>query len=246
MKFLYAVFRFYKNHRKVYRVNLKNNALKERWKNKLHKPLLEKVANVSGLDRCDINYINLKHREDRRSEICSELKRLGVSDFTRFNAFAESNGALGCSKSHAMLLQKANITQDQLYMICEDDCEFLVEREFIDSIIDEFFYNPNLDVLCLGYNATTGMPVSNNLMITSDTITTSCYLVKSHAVSVLLDSALKSINFLSQGKNVQDFAIDVVWKEAQKNIFFARPKLRIVKQRASHSDIEGQFQDIGV
>ena len=65
-------------------------------------------------------------------------------------------------------------------------------------------------------------------------------------LSDILDSALKSINFLSQGKNVQDFAIDVVWKEAQKNIFFARPKLRIVKQRASHSDIEGQFQDIGV
>ena len=58
----------------------------------------------SGLDRCEIHYINLKHREDRRAEIQSEFKALGVTRFACFEAIADANGALGCAKSHETVL----------------------------------------------------------------------------------------------------------------------------------------------
>ena len=246
MKFLNAVLSLYKYARKKYRANLKNKILKERWIKKNYKPPLKKVDELIGLDRCVINYINLIHRKDRFLEICSEFEKIGISNFTRFNAIAHSNGALGCSKSHAILLKEANITTEKLFMVCEDDCQFLVDRTFIDTLVDEFFANPSLDVLCLGYNATSGVPVSQNLMITSDTLSTSCYVIKSHAIGVVLESALKSVNFLSQGESVQNFAIDEVWKEAQKKLFFARPKFRVVKQRPSYSNIEKTYTDYGV
>jgi len=79
----------------------------------------------SGLDRCEIHYIDLKHREDRRAEIQSEFKALGVTRFARFEAIADANGALGCAKSHETVLSSASILEDQLLMICEDDCQFI-------------------------------------------------------------------------------------------------------------------------
>ena len=88
-------------------------------------------------------------------------------------------GALGCAKSHEAVLSSASILEDQLLMICEDDCQFIADRAAIDAAIEEFFYNPHLDVLCLAYNAKNGFAISQNLMITSDTQTMSCYISRS-------------------------------------------------------------------
>ena len=128
----------------------------------------------SGLDRCEIHYINLNHRADRRAALQSEFKALGVTRFARFEAISDANGALGCAKSHEAVLASASLTEDQLLMICEDDCQFIAERAAIDAAIEEFFYNPHLDVLCLAYNAQNGFAISQNLMITSDTRMMSC------------------------------------------------------------------------
>ena len=42
-------------------------------------------------------YINLLSRTDRKEHIESELKKLGITNPTRFNAIKMENGALGCS-----------------------------------------------------------------------------------------------------------------------------------------------------
>ena len=79
--------------------------------------------------------------------------------------------------------------EDQPLMICEDDCQFIADRAAIDAAIEEFFYNPHLDVLCLAYNAENGFAISQNLMITSDTQTMSCFILKAAASAEVLGCA---------------------------------------------------------
>ena len=85
-------------------------------------------------------------------------------------------------------------------MICENDCQFIADRAAIDAALEEFFYNPHLDVLCLGYNAENGFANSQNLMITSDTQTMSCYISKAPAIAELLDCIRFSVENISRGE----------------------------------------------
>ena len=241
----------YKNLRDYYSLLKKNSILLYRCKNKLVKPSVIEMNQKTGLDRCDIHFINLKHRKDRLTAICAEFEKLSITNFKRFDAIPNKNGALGCAKSHAKCLESAYVAQEQLLMICEDDCKFIIKRAEIDLIIEEFFYNPYLDVLCLSYNEKTRVSVSNNLMITSDTQTASCYLVKSNAIHILLKSACKSVRHLSWWGNKSwdgnhKFAIDQTWKDIQKKIFFCLPSIRAAKQRGSFSDIENIYVDYGL
>ena len=187
MRFLQSLEKNYRRLRDDYRRRAQNEILKQRWAGKSDRPPVAQANGPSGLDRCEIHYINLKHREDRRAEIQSEFKALGVTRFARFEAIADANGALGCAKSHETVLSSASILEDQLLMICEDDCQFIADRAAIDAAIEEFFFNPHLDVLCLAYNAENGFAISQNLMITSDTQTMSCYILKAPAIAPVLD-----------------------------------------------------------
>lgn len=198
------------------------------------------VTDPIGLNRCDVFYINLDHRTDRRTHIEGEFAKIGLKNYTRFSAIKDENGALGCARSHLQVLRTWKATSQRLLMICEDDCLFLLERSEIDDLVDQFFNDTRLDVLCLGYNARNGVAVSNAFSITSNTQTTSCYLVKQHALFELIDAANLSANKLTAGQSRKSFAIDVTWKHKQAKIFFAITNNRCVKQLDSYSDIEMQ------
>ncbi|MDA8770625.1 hypothetical protein N9M97_03700 [Planktomarina temperata] len=199
MRFLQSLEKNYRRLRDDYRRRAQNEILKQRWAGKSDRPPVAQANGPSGLDRFEIHYINLKHSEDRRAEIQSEFKALGVTRFARFEAIADANGALGCAKSHETVLSSASILEDQLLMICEDDCQFIADRAAIDAAIEEFFFNPHLDVLCLAYNAENGFAISQNLMITSDTQTMSCYILKAPAIAPVLDTVRFSVDNLSRG-----------------------------------------------
>ena len=104
MRFLQSLEKNYRRLRDDYRRRAQNEILKQRWAGKSDRPPVAQANGPSGLDRCEIHYINLKHREDRRAEIQSEFKALGVTRFARFEAIADANGALGCAKSHETVL----------------------------------------------------------------------------------------------------------------------------------------------
>ena len=246
MRFLQSLEKNYRRLRDDYRRRAQNEILKQRWAGKSDRPPVAQANGPSGLDRCEIHYINLKHREDRRAEIQSEFKALGVTPFARFEAIADANSALGCAKSHETVLSSASILEDQLLMICEDDCQFIADRAAIDAAIEEFFFNPHLDVLCLAYNAENGFAISQNLMITSDTQTMSCYILKAPATAPVLDSVRFSVDNLSRGGAGYDYAIDRVWKRLQRQMFFALTKDHFARQRPSFSDIEKSHQDYGL
>jgi glycosyl transferase family 25 len=133
-----------------------------------------------------------------------------------------------------------------MLVVCEDDATFKMPRESIDAIVDEFFQNSDLSVLCLGNNPTHIIPISERLGISADVQTTSCYVVKAGAVDAVLAAAHRSARMLRVGVRDNKAAIDVVWKTAQQKNFFAVPLERAVEQLASYSDIELAHRRYGV
>jgi GR25 family glycosyltransferase involved in LPS biosynthesis len=187
-----------------------------------------------------IVYVNLDRRRDRKKEIEKEFEGLGIQHAERFSAIENTDGGLGCAKSHTACLLLIGGEDFRPTLICEDDIEFLAPRETIESVVDEFLLNPLLDVLCLG-NALIEKPkkISPQLSISNNVQTTSCYLVKKEAVSPLVEVAQKSVEGLSAGRDYGRYAYDQVWKSLQQGrLIFAVPNTRLVRQRSSYSDIE--------
>lgn len=82
-----------------------------------------------------IQIINLKERRDRREQIASELRRLGLTlnqagveliEASRFTDRAgfSSPGARGCFDSHLGALRRAHERRVRSTLILEDDCDF--------------------------------------------------------------------------------------------------------------------------
>jgi glycosyl transferase family 25 len=192
--------------------------------------------NYVGLENCEIYYINLDHRVDRKNNMEKEFSKLNINNSERFSAIKNSNGALGCSISHKSIYQKVK-NKNKPVLICEDDALFLTSRTHIDNIIIEFLKDSRLDVLCLAYNDLFKIRVNRHFFITSNTQTMSCYLLKPYVINDFIEMADTSISGLSENKPEEYFAIDMVWKNLQRSYIFALPYTRFVVQKPSYSDI---------
>ena len=203
-----------------------------------------------GFESLPIVVINLAEREDRWRQVVAEMSRLGAyKQVVRFDAIKNSRGMIGCSLSHARALEDSKLaTTRGGVLVCEDDIEFIASRDKIYEVITAFLSNRSLDVLLLAYNSpSTPRRITENLSITCDSGTTSCYLVKDHAREILIASFEKSARLLGSGYPDSMAAPDQLWKSVQKSkLVFAVPAFRLAKQRASFSDIEHRFVDYGV
>ena len=132
-------------------------------------------------------------------------------------------------------------------MIIEDDVELLTSRESVDTFIDSFLDNNQLDILCFGNNCQTFTNINEHFNRCFDTQTTSCYIIKRHMISPLLKLFIPSTEDLihSNLEAVIDSnkIIDVEWKKIQPAYQFVMPLTRQVKQRYSYSDIEKRIVD---
>ncbi len=194
-------------------------------------------------------FINLDSRVDRLGHITSELKRIGLKGAKRQPAVKRENGALGCSLSHIEVLSKVALSADELLMVCEDDCQFLVPKDKLGSLLKEFNQNSSLDVLCLAYNVVgkhSSARVSNLLSITNNSQTTACYVLKAHMIEPLAEVFAESARALEVGKPMSIYAIDQLWKKLQQTYLFSIPNSRVARQVESHSDIEGRTVFYGV
>ncbi len=198
-----------------------------------------------GIDKCEIYYINLDHREDRRKEITEEFGKLNLSNYKRISAFKNANGALGCAMSHKYIYEHS-LESKNLIMVCEDDVSFLLSRAQLDDLINSFYHNSKLDVLCLAYNALYHNEVNKDFYISSNIQTMACYILKPNILNEFIGMANVSIQALTDGKSEENYAIDQVWKRLQKKIIFAFPKKRVVIQRPSYSDIRNVNVDYKV
>lgn len=187
---------------------------------------------------CEIVYINLKHRTDRNMEIIDEFNLLNIEGFKRFNAIKNSDGLIGCASSHVEVLKQFKSSNKKLLMVCEDDLKFLTSISEINELINEFYNNEKLSVLCMSSNHFNSIEISSKLSLTTDTQTTSCYLVKKSYVDELISIFSLSKKMLEAKIPAEYAALDQIWKINQSESFFVIPNKRIAFQRESFSDIE--------
>jgi glycosyl transferase family 25 len=177
--------------------------------------------------------INLAHRTDRWKDITDNFRSLRVP-FERVDAVRNTNGALGCARSHLKALQEAMEQETDLVAIAEDDAVF--DKEPF-AIVDQFRAS-EADVLLLGYNIRTKPePFSEAFCQIKASLTTSCYIAKRNAVPALI-ACFKGAEEDLQ-KNIHR-PIDIAWQALQKELVFVIPSggRRFVHQRAGYSDIE--------
>jgi GR25 family glycosyltransferase involved in LPS biosynthesis len=132
-------------------------------------------------------YINLDKRIDRKELIEKEFERLGFQA-TRFSAIEHEDGATGCLESHLALLLFTSLESmsNNITFICEDDIQFIEERDTLDFFINEFIHS-DADILCLGNLSRNQEYYSSYLYRSYDLQTTSCYLIKDSFKSKLIE-----------------------------------------------------------
>lgn len=195
-------------------------------------------------------YINLDHRTDRRVFFEEECKKLDLNPVRIKAEYTPASGALGCLMSHLNALSSGSDSEPT--WICEDDCTFLVSRDSLDGVIQEFLESP-ADVLCLAFASRRDLHFSSQLKRTTDCQTASSYIVKPAFRKILLDfwtSVLVCKRSGYEHPRKSEFAklsvhkgefetTDQSWKVLQQSHVFVIPKIRCAKQRESYSDIEG-------
>ena len=208
---------------------------------------VDRTPAVGGFDSIPLHVINLESRIDRLRDTETELRKMGRTHWSRFDAVGNSNGALGCALSHARLLKQVEGVEPAV-IVCEDDIEFLVSSDELREVVGEFMVNSALDVLCLAFHLR--LPphnISPKLAITADTATAACYVVKSRALPLLRNSFDEASRLIQAGKPLGLVAIDRHWRKLQRRgLIFAIPRVRAVRQRPSFSDIEGRDVFYGV
>ena len=132
-------------------------------------------------------------------------------------------------------------------MVLEDDCLFLKNSSRVGDVIEEFS-NSKADVLCLAFSASQfePLPAHYKLHRVFDARTTCCYVLKSHMIGPIGEMAHLSVELFQKGLPSRFAAFDMVWRRMQKEKIFVVPSRRLARQRASYSDIEGNFADHGV
>lgn len=191
-----------------------------------------------------IIYINLDRRTDRRNEIEEELDELGI-DYIRFPAIENKNGALGCSKSNLECVKLAKKNRYKNVLILEDDFTLLISKEqFYEEINKLFSPNVNFDVCLLAYNANYLQECEYPFLYKiSDSQTTAGYIVNSSYYDTLIDTWEKAVAMFELTNDAKKYTCDQSWKPLQQKDNWYCFKIRIGRQRPSHSDIQGGFLD---
>lgn len=194
-----------------------------------------------------VYWINLESATERRELMVTELEQMNLINHKRVEGVYREFGAHGCALSHLTVLEMAK-DQEPGFLVCEDDVQFLVPSEYLEAVVEEFFSNPALDVLCLAFNSF-GLTreASENLLISRQVQTTSCFVVKRRSVDKLRASFTEASVQLGRGADEAHWAIDQHWKKIQNgSLFFAVPKRRVARQRSGYSDIRRTWVDYGV
>lgn len=207
--------------------------------------LLKKKYRNYTLDDCEIFYINLEHRIDRLKKIEDQFSRLGIYNAKKIKAIRNDFGALGCALSHKSIYEQV-IDRNKLIVICEDDVVFHCSKTELENLINTFYNDSRLDVLCLAHKSKLKMSVSDVFYITPNIQTMSCYVLKPSMVTKFIFIANQSISGLMNGKTERTHAIDQVWKKLQSSNIFVVPKLKCVTQGQSYSDIRKKVVNYNV
>jgi len=186
-----------------------------------------------------VRYINLEKRTDRKKEIESELRRMGIENFKRFPAVNHEKTEIGCFLSHLNLLKEARDKKHKNVLVLEDDFEFVVSKEdfwkFMNSIKDLDY-----DVIMFVYNTQAHEDFNDNLIKVKSAQTAAGYLVNSKFYDALIENFEEALpKFIETGEHWH-YANDQCWKSLQPHSKWYAFRPSIGKVRASYSDIQGK------
>jgi glycosyl transferase family 25 len=189
-------------------------------------------------------YINLDHRKDRKKHIEDELRKQEFYNFKRFNAIKETQGNLGCSKSHLECLMIAKKNKYPNVIIFEDDFEFLVNKNEFHYLLKKL-QKVDYNVCLLSYNGKQIYPTEDQLLYRIKfASTTAGYIVNSKYYDKLINNYKQGINILRY--SIRGACIDRYWMILQFfNVWLCYRK-KVGRQRAGYSDIEKRKVDYKV
>ena len=192
---------------------------------------------------CDSKYyyINLDHRSDRNDHMLKQFDIFNISNYERINAVKENFGAIGCTRSHIIVLEKFIESNDDFCFVLEDDFEFTVRPDQYNKLLTKL-ESSNIDwnVILLSANVLQGPGYNDFLRSCLNAQTTSGYIINKKYANTLLSNYIEGLNLLIETKNTK-YCIDRHWKKLQKpenNWFIFMPKCG--KQMLSFSDIESR------
>lgn len=185
-------------------------------------------------------YINLEKRIDRNQNAINELKKLGLTNITRFNAIEKENGTIGCSLSHIKCLEIA-IEKDYDYiLICEDDISILDSNLFLKNT--NAFLNSNLEwdvVLIAGNNMLPFKKITDYCIQIYNCLTTTGYIVKKSYYNKLLTNFKEGlIELIKNPGEKTKYAIDKYWLRLQQQDKWYLIIPPTIVQAEGYSDIE--------
>lgn len=198
-----------------------------------------------------IFYINLKHREDRKEKILKEIQKLNQVKncsfhTTRINAIKDTEGAIGCGKSHIKALKQAKQENLPYVIIIEDDID--IKEKELNTVFKLLNQVAEWDVFILsGHGGST--KIDDNYSKPYDVQTTGMYIINKNYYQKLIDCFQESVTNMEKLKNEKKdinkpkWAIDINWKKLQKNdnwLFYHR---NLGFQRDDYSDIENRIVD---
>jgi hypothetical protein len=183
-------------------------------------------------------YINLDKRTDRREQIEQQLNTYGLS-YERLPAIYHSFGIVGCTRSHLAALRLAKESGYQRVWIMEDDFEFLVSQEDVESTLKMLCSGDiKFDVCMFAYNALQRKEIegSDCFFQICEAETASSYVVEAHYYDKLIQLYEQTIPLLEKTRRHWDYANDQSWKILQNSDHWIATKQRMGKQRHGFSD----------
>lgn len=192
------------------------------------------------MTKLQITFINLEHRVDRKNAFIDQFN--DISDqitLNRFNAIKQTPGYIGCTLSHIECLKNAINNNIDYVLICEDDFELTVtSTTFLTYVTSSFKHNWDL-LLLTGFVREPASNTVNNMARVTNIQTATCYIVKKHYFTTLLQNFEEGYSNLIKYPNMYStYALDQYWKKLQKidKWYVSVPLLG--KQRSGYSDIE--------
>lgn len=184
-------------------------------------------------------YINLARRHDRRIHMEKFTKTFG-DKVIRFEAIEDTNGAIGCSKSHLSVLKMAKTNNWRNVLILEDDAEwnsFEKGYKVLETLSKSFF-----DVIMLGG---TFISRDSQTLKLNSCKTSSAYIVSQHYYDTLISNMEEGLGlFITRGWEGGTFSLDTYWNSLQSRDTWFIVDPCLVYQKPGYSDVCGNGMDV--
>ncbi len=192
-------------------------------------------------------YINLENREDRKKEILSEFDKLNIpkNKIRKVSGVRiPKNGHKGCIQSHIIALQMAKMNKWKNVAIFEDDATVIVEPDTFKLMIEKAM-NRKWDVIMIsGCNKEKKEDIDEDLYYLKHTTCGTSYIVKDTYYDTLLNLFIHCNDMMSPdnwevNESWEGHALDQQWNKLVKRDNWIGFKNDLMKQRGSHSSING-------